>query len=441
LDPAVLFASLAAAALVGLAFGVVPLVQSWRVSLSTELHAGEERGSTVGRDGASVRSALVVVAVAFAVVLVAGAGLLTHSFWNLTRTSPGFDASGVLKAQFQLSATRYPRERSLPRPTPVYEQFMSRLLSDVAAIPGVESAALATFHPLDTGFTQSFVVVGREAEAEHWPELTVRHVTAGYFRTLRVPLVRGRLLTEQDAQESPAVIVINETVANRFFSNQDPIGQTISFWGQPRTIVGVAGDERFTGVARPAPVAAYVPLTRMSSLSLIVRATVDPATVAPAVRSAIRAIEPDMAVYGMEPLTDTLANTLGEQRFMMLLLGLFAALAAALAAIGVHGMLAYLVAQRTREIGVRMALGASAGGVTWLVLAHGLRLVGAGVAIGIALTLALGGSLSGLLFGVEPANALTLAAVVLLVGVVAAVSFWLPARRAVRIDPIVALRQ
>ena len=440
LDMPVLFAALGAAGLVGLAFGILPLAQARRVSLQAELHAGEDRASTAGPHGSRVRSALVVAEVALAVVLVAGAGLLTHSFWNLTRTTPGFDPNGVLKAQFQLSAARY-RGPWNPRPSPAHLQFMTRLVDEVRTIPGVESAALAVFHPLDTGFTQSFFVPGREAEAERWPELTVRHVTADYFRTLRVPLARGRFLTEEDAQESPAVIVINETTANRFFPNQDPLGQTISFWGVPRTIVGVAGDERFHGVARPAPVAAYVPLTRMNSLSLIVRASVDPVSVAPAVRSAIRLAEPDVAVYGVEPLTDTLANTFGEPRFMMLLLGLFAGLAAVLAAIGVHGVLAYLVAQRTREIGVRMALGASTGSVTRLVLSRGLRLVAAGVVLGMALTLALSGSLSGLLFGVEPADIGTLAAVVVLIGAVAALSFWLPTRRAARIDPIVALRQ
>jgi putative ABC transport system permease protein len=440
LDATVLFAALGAAVLVGLAFVVLPLAQARRVSLQAELHAGEDRASTDGPEGSRVRSVLVVAEVALAVVLVSGAGLLTHSFWNLTRTSPGFDAHGVLKAQFQLSAVRY-RGPWNPQPSPVHLQFMTRLIDDVRTIPGVESAALATFHPLDTGFTQSFFVPGREAEAEGWPELTVRHVTAGYFRTLRVPLVRGRLLTEDDSQEAPAVIVINETTANRFFPNQDPLGQKIVFWGMPRTIVGVAGDERFHGVARPAPVAAYVPLTRMNSLSLIVRTTADPASVAPALRSAIRRIEPDLAVYGVEPLTDTLSNTFGEPRFMMLLLGLFAALAAVLAAIGVHGVLSYLVAQRTREIGVRMALGASTGSVTRLVLSRGLRLVAVGIVLGMALTLALSGSLAGLLFGVEPADIRTLAAVVVLIGAVAALSFWLPTRRAARIDPLIALRQ
>jgi len=286
-------------------------------------------------------------------------------------------------------------------------------------------------------------VVGREAEAANWPEISCRFVTPGYFRTLRVPLIRGRFLSDSDTSASERVVTINQATAERFFPNQDPVGQKIGFWGVQWKIVGIVGNERFHGLAKAAPIAAYTPLaqTRFTTLALAVRTTADPVELAPAVRAAIREIDPELAVFGLEPLEETLSNTLGEQRFMMLLLGLFAALAVVLAAVGIHGVLTYLVVQRTREIGVRMALGATAGHVTRMVVRQGMRLVVLGLVAGFALALALSWSLSGLLFGVTPQDPRTLTAVVVLLGLVAAVSIWLPARRAVRVDPLTALRQ
>ena len=442
-DNEVLLVALGVSVTIGLIFGLLPVLQARRLELQTALRAEDTRGATSGRDGRVVRSTLVVVEVALAVVLLTGAGLLIRSFWNLNRTDPGFDVTGVLKVEFQASPVRYGIAPPSAPHFPAYNGFIQGLLERVSRVPGVDSVALAANHPLDTGFTQSFFVVGREAEAEDWPELSVRHVSPSYFDTLRVPLVRGRLFRDADTSSSDRVLLINRATADRFFGTRDPLGQRIGFWGQQWTIVGIVGNERFHGVAKAAPIGAYAPLTqtRMLSLALAVRTTIDPVLVAPDVRAAIRDIDPQLPVFGMEPLEETLSNTLGEQRFMMLLLGLFAALALALAAVGVHGVLAYLVAQRTREIGVRMALGATAGGVTQLVVTQGMRLVAMGLAVGFAMALALGRSLSALLYGVTSTDLTTLAAVVVVLGAVAGMSIWLPARRAVHIDPLMALRQ
>jgi putative ABC transport system permease protein len=242
---------------------------------------------------------------------------------------------------------------------------------------------------------------------------------------------------------APPVVMLNQATVDRFFPGQDPIGHQIAFWGTRWTVVGIVANERFQGVGNAAPIAAYAPLaqTRLGTLALVVKTTGEPESMASTVRSVIREIDPQLAVFGIEPLEETLANTLGEPRFMMQLLVLFAVVAAVLAAVGVHGVLTYVVAQRTREIGVRVTLGATAGGVTRLVVGQGLRLVLIGLAGGLAMTLVLSRGLAGLLFGVDALDPATLVTVVGVFGLVAAVSIWLPARRAVRLDPLVALRQ
>ena len=443
LDGRVLLLALGVSAFIGMVFGILPVVQARHTDVQSALKAEGSRGATGGRDGRYVRSTLVVIEVALAVVLVTGAGLLMRSFWNLTRTDPGFDVTGVLKAEFQASPVKYPRGADAAPHFVAYNRFTNGLLERVGRLPGVESTALAANHPLDTGFTNSFLVVGREAEAANWPEISCRFVTPGYFRTLRVPLIRGRFLRDSDTSSSDPVVMVNQATADRFFQKQDPIGQKIRFWGTSWTVVGIVGNERFHGIAKAAPIAAYAPLpqTRLTTLALIVRTTIDPVEMGTAVRAAIREIDPELAVFGLEPLEETVATSMSEQRFMMLLLALFGALAVVLAAVGVHGMLAYLVAQRTREIGVRMALGATSGRVTHLVVSQGVRLVLIGLAIGFAMALALARSLAGMLFGVTPTDRPTLLAVFLVIGSVAALSIWLPARRAVRVNPLTALRQ
>jgi putative ABC transport system permease protein len=442
-DGRVLLMALGVSALIGLVFGLLPVAQARRIDLQAALKAEDGRGATGGRDGRIVRSTLVVAEVALAFVLVTGAGLLIRTFWNLSQTDPGFEVAGVLKAEFQASPRRYPTG---PRAGPhfvEYNRFTDSLLQRVSRLPGIESAALAANHPLDTGFTNSFLVVGREAEAANLPEISCRYVTPGYFRTLRVPLIRGRFLSDSDTSSSERVVMINQATAERFFPNQDPVGHKIRLRGMQWTIVGIVGNERFQGIATAAPIAAYAPMAQMrpTTMALIVRTATNPVDMAPPVRAAIREIDPELAVFGLEPLEETLANMIAQQRFMMLLLGLFAGLSVVLAAVGVHGVLSYLVAQRTQEIGIRMALGATAERVAQLVVLQGVRLVVLGLVAGLAMAIALGRLLSGLLFGVTPTDLLTLAMVVVVLGFVATVSIWLPARRAARMDPLAALRQ
>jgi putative ABC transport system permease protein len=440
LDGRVLALTLGVSAIVGLVFGLVPLIQLRRASTHAVLKAQDSRGGSPRTEG-MLRSGLVVVEVAMAVVLVTGAGLLIRSFWQIQQTNPGFDVAGVLKAEFQISPVRYPVN---PQASPftAYSGFVDRLTDTAETLPGVEVAALAAHHPLDTGFATSFTITGREEEAAGWPEISLRHVTPDYFRALRVPLVRGRLLRDSDTTTSAPVTLVNEAVARRFFPGTDPIGHTLRFWGRQWTIVGIVGDERFQGITNAAPIAAYVPLvqTRFTTLVLLVRSTGETTAIAPGVLSTIRAIDPLLPVFGVEALDDTLANSVAEPRFLMMLLGLLAALAMTLAAIGVHGVLSYVVAQRTKEIGVRMTLGADASRVIRMVAMQGLSLTAIGLVAGVGLALVSSRWLSGLLFEVTPTDGATLGAVVVVLAAVAALSIWLPARRAVRIDPLVALR-
>jgi predicted permease len=311
-------------------------------------------------------------------------------------------------------------------------------------LPGVESAAVAGNHPLDPGFTNSFVVLGREAEARSCPEISVRRVTPGYFHTVGLTLIRGRLLQDSDTTSAAPVLLVNEAAAQRFFPGQDPIGARIGFWGAARTIVGVVANERFHGLSETAPIAAYAPLAQAPSANgsgvLLVRTSGDPSALGSAVRGAIHDVDPSLAIFGVEPLEHTVARSVSQRRFTMLLVGLFAGIALALAAVGVHGVLSYGVVQRTREIGIRMALGARPTRVLRLVVGDGLVLTVAGLAIGLAGSAALTRLLTSLLFGVTATDPATFVAVAAFLTLVALVASYLPARRATKIDPAVALR-
>jgi putative ABC transport system permease protein len=443
IDARSLLVGIGCAGIIALLFSLVPVAQARWTALPSLLKS-EER-VTGGVDARRLRSMLAISEVALAVVLVTGAALLIKSFWQLRTTDPGFQVSSTLKLQLQLPQSRYPIEggrTELPR-SPATERFNRELLERLSSLPGVQRTALAANHPLDRGFASSFTIVGREGDAANLPEISIRRVSPAYFATLGVPLIHGRLLDDRDRLASSRGVVINRVVMDRYFPNGNPVGQQIRFWDGPWTIVGVVGSEHFQGIARDAPIAVYLPLDRVPSSveSVLVRAGGDLATLASAVRSAVRELDPALVVYGVEPLEETLAESLIEQRFLMTLLASLAALALVLAAVGIHGVLTCNVAQQRRDIGVRMALGADQARVLRAVIAQGAGLTVIGLVVGFAAAIGLSRFLSGLLFGVTPTDVATLVSVVGILGAVAGLSIWLPARRAVRLDPLVALRQ
>ncbi|MEX2180311.1 MAG: ABC transporter permease [Gemmatimonadaceae bacterium] len=431
------------ATVIAVVVGLLPTLRARRLDISQSLHAESARGAAGGgRARRSLRATLVVAELGMAPTLMAGAGLLIRSLWELRAVHPGFDASGVLKAEFQLPATRYPIDFTNASSATARLGFLHEVVERLSALPGVESVALATANPMDAGFTSSIRVIGREAEAENWPEPSIRTVSASYFETLRVRVLDGRAFAASDGPASARVLIINTAARDQFFAGREPLGAQVNLWGANRTVIGVVDNERIRGLASVAPPAVYMPLAQIPVPSAVfVRMEgSDAAVAAPLVRRVIREIDPQLALFGVEPLEDTISGTLAQRRYTMLVLAAFALAALVLAAVGVHGVLSYAVAQRTREIGVRVALGADAGRVQAYVLRDGARMVGLGLLLGLAGALALSQAMRALVFGITPHDPLTLAGVTAVLGGVALLASWLPARRASRVDPMVALR-
>jgi putative ABC transport system permease protein len=441
LDLPALGVAAAVGAIVAVGAALVPAFQARQLNVQTTLQAEGSRAATGGRARRRVLASLAVSQVALAMVLVTGAGLLIRSFLQLSGVAPGFRPDGVLKVEYELPEQRYPRRlQDFPR-WPEVGAFNDALLRRVAALPGVEAVAVASDHPLAAGFTNSFTVVGRESEARNWPEMSMRSVSADYARVTGLALMAGRQLQAGDTADAPAVLIINETARRLFFPTQHPLGQRIAFWGTPRTIVGVVAAEGIHGLAQAAPPAAYAPLGQLPLAdTLLVRTKGDPASFETPVRDVIREIDPGLAVFGVEPLRQTVSASLAQQRFTTTLLGLFAALTLGLASLGVYGVLSHGVAQRTREIGLRLALGARPSSVVRLIMREGLLLAVAGMVVGLAGALLLGSAIRVLLFGVGATDLVTLTLAPLVIGVSALAAAYIPARRAGRLQPTVALR-
>ena len=441
IDGRVLITSLALTVLVGVAFGMVPILQALRVDVMGILR-GEAGAVSQGRDRRRVREGLVIAELAMSVALAVCTGLVVRSFASVMNVDSGFNAQGVLKVQYQLPDSRYPRDYSkFPNFTEI-QQFNTRLLERTQALAGVESAAIAGAHPLDAGFTNSWRVIGREAEAATWPEISVRATTPGYFGTMGLTLIKGRLIEAADDPQAPPVALINETTARRFFANQEPVGQQLSFWGLPRRIIGVVHDERIHGLTEATPPATYIPLAQAPSTYgvLLLRTSGDPMQLAGPVRQAIRDLDSQLALYGVEPFTTTVMTSVGQRRFAVMILGVFAIVTIALALIGIHGVVSYVAAQRTREIGIRLALGATRGSVVALVIRGGLILAMTGIVVGLLGAVAGSRLLSGLLFGISNVDPLTFVIVPLVVVAATLAATWLPARRAARAAPLTAIR-
>jgi predicted permease len=431
----------------GLLFGLFPALQTRAAAPGLSLTSDGTRSATSGRDGSRLRAGLVVSELALAVILLVGAGLLMRSFWHLQQIDPGFQSQYTMKAEFQLPGTRYPINFAVWPNFQEVHRFNADLLARAAVLPGIESVAMASNHPLDPGFTNSFTVVGREAESRTFPEISVRRVTPGYFDTVGLALRAGRRLDAGDTTDGAPVLLINEAAAERFFQDADPIGHEIAFWGSNRRIVGVVGDELFHGITADRPLAVYLPLTQSPSTNgagvLLARAApgIDPASLGPSLARVIHEVDPALAVFGLEPLDQTLARAMGESRFTMLLLGLFAAMALGLAAVGIHGVLTYSVSARAREFGIRLALGARPEALRRRVVGHGLLLAAAGLAIGALGALLLTRVLQSLLYNVTPSDPATFGGMAALLLLVAGAASYLPARRITRIDPAVAMRE
>jgi putative ABC transport system permease protein len=430
--------------LTGIVFGLIPALQSLHCNLNETLKEGG-RGFVSSLRGNRTRSTLVIVESALAFVLVIGAGLMIKSFWHLLQANPGFRPDHLLTLRIKLPADAKDSQYHEPRNQ---ADTFHRFLTSVEAVPGIQAAALTEIVPLSQDEMDMGYFLVKEAVplalGEHLAA-DYRDITPNYFATMGIPLIKGRIFSRQDNLDRPRVVVIDETLARRFFPNEDPVGKHLQVpdaTRPAREIVGVVGAVRDTGFEQQPRPTIYFPSLQSpdQTMSLVVRTLMPPGTILPAIKSAIWSVDRNQPVFDVKSMDEIISGNVSAQRLAFLLLGVFAFLALALAAIGIYGVTSYLVNERTHEIGVRMVLGAQPLDVSRLVLGHGAKLVAIGVFAGAVAALALTRLLTNLLFGVSASDPWTFVGVGLLLIVVAVVASYVPARRATRVDPLVALR-
>jgi putative ABC transport system permease protein len=442
MDVRVFAFTLFAAVFTGLLFGLAPVL-SLKVAASADGLRGSGRSMTAGSGGLRLRSALVASEFALALVLLVGAGLLIGSFRNLLQGNLGFDADHIISAQLILSQNKYPPAQ----PQKPFE-FANEVLTQIRRQPGVEYAAAADFMPL-SGFwsAANFTVQGQPEPAPgQRPSAKSERVTPEYFRTMRIPLLKGRDFAEQDRKDAPQVVIVNETLAHQAFGSRDPIGERLNLGDSKKPdlwqIVGVVGDVHAFGLEEKVRGTLFRPFAQdpVTVVAFVVRTSGPPSNLTSSVKQAIWAVDKDQPIYKIVGL-DQLANeSLALRRVSSVLLGAFSALALLLAGLGIYGVMAFSVAQRTHEIGVRMALGALPGSVLKMMAAYWMRVVIAGMAIGLAGALALSRVVARQLYGLKPTDALTFFSTTAVLAFIALVACYVPARRAMRVDPMVALR-
>jgi predicted permease len=434
IDPIVLGFSLLATLGTGLAIGLLPALQVSGVNVLEALKNGR---ASMG-SGRRLRATLLVVEVSLSLVLLIAAGLLLTSFARLQRVEPGFEPEGVFTAELVLREQRYTPERRAA----FYDQLSQRLTT----LPGATAAALTNRVPLTgAGVPTPVAVASRPLPPLSERLGAYRHlVSPGYFRTLGIPIRAGRDFDERDNASVPHVAIINETFARRFFPGEDPIGHTLitGMVQRPSQVVGVVADVRSNGLNTPPEADYFLPALQRpeNSTTIVVRTTMSPAAMTPLVREVLRAVDPDVPLLRPQALSTRIAQTVADRKLGLVLLGGFAALALVLASLGVYSVMAHLVAFRTSEIGLRMALGASPAAVMRMVLGHGRRLTLLGIALGIAGALAVSRLMQQALFEVDPAEPLVYIAVSVTLLLVAECASFFPALRATRIDPMLALR-
>jgi putative ABC transport system permease protein len=450
LDTQVLAFTLLLSVLAGVLAGLIPSVRFSRVDVNDALKLSQGRGSS-DSGGAKTRNLLVVSEVALSLVLLIGAGLMVRTLFELRGVSPGFDFSNVLTMSVSITRDKFP--------TPAGQiNFFNDVLQRVGALPGVESAGVIDALPLsgNGGSHQPLSIEGRPVlPMADQPEVDVRLISPGYLRAMHVPIIRGRDFADSDAAGRPGAALISDALARRFWPNEDPIGKhlTLTFFpGVVREVVGIVGNVKLESLDETRPVdTIYFPLAQLTvppgspwrsfGLTLAVRTTSDPHNAISAVSGAVHQVAPDVPAVNVLSMDDVIAQSMSPQRFNLLLLASFAGLALLLAAVGIYGVLSYTVRRRVREIGIRMALGASHSDVLKMVVTDGMKPILLGVAIGLAAALALSRLIASLIFGVRPTDPLTFAAVATLLVVVGILANALPAYRATRIEPVRTLRE
>jgi len=424
-------------------FGLAPAIQSSRTGVQAELKDGG-RTTAGGASHNRWRAILAIAEISLALILLVGAGLMMKSLYRLLAVNPGFHPEQVLTLEMNLRTSQYEKK-------PGILNFWQQALDRVHALPGVSDAALGTALPLTDNHSRTDVTIEGMAlpKPGSFPHPDTHIVSPGYVRTLGVPLLRGREFDAADTENAPQVAMINARMAKQYFANENPVGKRVMF-GHPSatdapkwmTIVGVVGDTKLYGLDNPSRLELYMPFrqTVSSHMQLIVKSAVDPAALASSIRGAVAEIDKDQPVIGVSTMKELIVNSVSMRRITLIILGVFSGLALALAAIGIYGVISYSVAQRTHEIGIRMALGAGKIDVLRMILAQGARIAGAGIAIGIAASFGLTRLLTKLLFSVSPADPVTFGAVAILLVLVVLLASYIPARRTLRVDPIIALR-
>jgi putative ABC transport system permease protein len=440
LDGAVLAFTFGVCALTSLVFGLLPAVQIARRGGEASLH--ESGRTTGGLDRQRTRRLLVAGEIALALLLLVGAGLMVQSFRRLLAVDPGFRTASVVSARLSLPRTETDSTRIVG--------FYHDLVERAEALPGVAAAAAVSYLPLRReGARYSFSVEGQPiAEPQSRPSSHFNVVTPGYFGTLDIPLLQGRDFSERDGWAAPNVVVVNRTLARRFWPGENPVGKRLTFDDQPDepgdwlTVIGVVGDVRHLSLVDEVMPQIYAPQSQVAlpEMALLVRTSLEPASVAPAVRGLVASLDPEVPVSEIQELVQVRDASISTDRFRTLVIGSFGLLALALAVIGVYGVISYGVVQRTREIGIRVALGARRAQILRLVVGEGMATVAGGIAVGLVAAAALSRLLVSLLFQVEPGDPGTFLTIALLITGVAIAACVLPARRALRVDPAATLR-
>ena len=434
----VLLWSLTLAIGTGLLVGVLPAVQATRTDPHESLKADGRAGTA--RGGSRLRSVLVVAQIALCVVLLMGAGLFMRTFVNIQRVDVGFEPRDVLTMRLTLPRERYPGDAA--------GAFFDNLVQRLGSLPHVRSVAAASQFPPMGVFDTQFSLDQATGSATGIPSALITVATPSYFETLRVPLRSGRTFSAGDTLTSPLVAIVNQSFVDRYLPGKDPLGQRIAIGSPQRprpwtTIVGIVADYRNSGATSQVRPEIFTPVrqqTAWNQLYVLTRGDADAATFLPSVRETVRSLDPEQPIYSVQSLEDAMAQSSFAQRIAAMLLSIFAVVALILAAVGIFGVLSYTVSARTQEIGVRIAVGAEPRHVRWLVVGQVLRLAAIGLVVGTAMLAAAGRAVEGLLFGITPADPMTIAAVTCILAAVALFAAWVPALRASRVDPIAALR-